>query len=301
MNNYDIGDLERISGIKAHTIRIWEKRYKLFHPKRTDTNIRLYSDDDVRKLLNIKTLLDYGWKISKIASLSDQLIVEQVFKYSEEKKDNHKSINHIVYDYFINELLYYGLIYDEVNFELIYLNAISKYGFIDSMIKIVYPLLRKIGLLWETSKAIPSQEHFISNLIRKKIISATDALPIPTKSYKSPFILFLPENEYHEIPLLFSNYVLRSKQIKTIYLGSNVPLENVIEVGKKNNVEKYLTILISNHSQKELLEIKNSFTKIFNSLKNYRLYLGGNLEVMNVFKGMNNAIWMNDVNFLLKI
>jgi len=301
MNTYDIGDLERISGIKAHTIRIWEKRYNLIKPGRKKTNIRIYTDNQIRKLLNVKTLLEKGWKISRIASLSDKALIEQVYKLSQQAntdEKNHPSLP--LLDYYINELLYFGLIYDEINFNNIYLNAISNYGFTDTMLHIIYPLLRKIGLLWETQKAIPAQEHFMSHLIRKKIISATDALPFISKPYSSPFLLFLPENEYHEIPLLFSNYILRSSHVKTLYLGPNVPLENVILAGEKNNVVNYLSVLTSNHSTRELVKLKTEIQKNFKHLKKYTLFLGGNPEAKKVFSSMKNLVWMDDAEFLLK-
>jgi DNA-binding transcriptional MerR regulator len=301
MNHYSIRDLERISGIKAHTLRIWEKRYGLIKPGRTENNIRIYTDNEIRKILNVKTLLDNGWRISRVASLSDNQLIEQVFNYSNKKTEYENKTLNVFFDYYINELLYYGLTYDEVNFERAYLNAISKYGLIDTTISIIYPLLKKTGLLWKTEKAIPAQEHFISHLIQKKIISAIDALPVQVQYNERPFLLFLPENEYHEIPLLFSNYILRSKQINTFYLGPNIPLENVIEIGQKNNIDNYLSLIISNHSEKALEKLRNRIKNAFKALRNYTFYIGGSLEVKPVFSRVKNFIWMDDVKFLLNI
>ncbi len=301
MNNYSIRDLERIAGIKAHTLRIWEKRYGLIKPGRTKSKIRIYTDNEIRKILNVKTLLDYGWKISRVASLSDNQLIEQVFNYSNEKTEYKNNTLHVFFDFYINELLFYGLTYDEVNFERAYLNAISKYGLINTTLNIIYPLLKKTGLLWKTEKAIPAQEHFISHLIQKKIISAIDSLPVQIKYDKPPFLLFLPENEYHEIPLLFSNYILRSKQIKTFYLGPSIPLENVIEIGQKNGIKNYLTLIISNHSEKALEVLRNRIKNAFKVLRSYTFYIGGSQEAKSVFSRLKNFSWMDDVNFLLNI
>lgn len=191
---YDISDLERLSGIKSHTIRMWEKRYNLLKPHRTSTNIRRYTDDDLRKLLNVRTLLDAGWKISKIASCSEKEIIRSIQKIYEEKNQT----EHFYYQYFINELIYYGVVFDEENFERIYLNAVNRFGVIETVKHIVYPLLRKVGLMWEINE-IPAQEHFITNIIRKKLITAVDTIPFSKKSKILLFYSFHPENimKYH--------------------------------------------------------------------------------------------------------
>ena len=159
MGNYSIRELEKLSGIKAHTIRIWEKRHQIIAPKRTDTNIRYYSDDDLKKILNVSILNNNGYKISHIAGLSREEMTEAVTKLAEEKTDT---------NLFIDQLTVCMIDYDEIGFEKKLAGFILKLGFERTILEILYPFLTKIGVLWLSSNITPIQEHFISNLIRQK-------------------------------------------------------------------------------------------------------------------------------------
>jgi DNA-binding transcriptional MerR regulator len=246
MGRYSIKELEKLSGIKAHTIRIWEKRHSLIKPQRTQTNIRFYSDDDLKKIINVSLLNSNGLKISKIAGMSNEEIGNKILELSE--KHNEAAVH-------IDRLIISMVELDEEKFEKILSGIILRLGFERTIIEIVYPFLEKIGVLWQTHHIIPAQEHFISHLIRQKLIVAIDALPLAPKTSKKA-MLFLPENELHELSLLFSHYRMKKAGIRTVYLGQTVPyndLKNCFEVHNpdillaaitssvtKNFLEKYI-------------------------------------------------------------
>jgi DNA-binding transcriptional MerR regulator len=223
MARYSIRELEKLSGIKAHTIRIWEKRYEIIKPKRTQTNIRYYSETDLKKLLNIAILNRQGWKISEIAKLNNDALSEKVMKFTYNSKDVESQIEKMV-------IAMVDL--DEAKFDQILSNAIMHDGFEQTIIKLIFPFFEKIGLLWQTGSINPAQEHFISNLFRQKLMVAIDNLMIPDKKNAKKFILFLPENEFHELGLLFYNYLIKKAGQSVIYLGSSVPFKDVVETNK---------------------------------------------------------------------
>lgn len=222
MSLYTIAQLAELSGIKPHTIRIWEKRYNLLMPERTNTNIRRYDDSQLRRLLNTVTLLNSGVKISTIASYTEKEINELIDKKIEE----HKSPDSLT-EILINKLFAAGIIYDEAAFEKVFNSAIEKFGVKQTYIKIIYPLLVRAGFMWLNTSLSPSQEHFASNLIRRKLFSVIDSIPLPTKQ-KQKWILFLPENEYHEIGLLFAYYLIRSAGHSVVYLGTHIPYGELV-------------------------------------------------------------------------
>ena len=231
MGQYVIKELEQLSGIKAHTIRIWEKRYHLLNPQRTTSNIRYYSDQDLKKIINVAMLHRSGMKISKISPLSEKEISEKVLAF--EGKENDKKIP-------INQLIMAMVDMEEETFEKILSSQILKFGFENTMVEMIYPFLDKIGVLWQTNHVSPAQEHFISNLIRQKIIVAIDALSLPPPS-TSKVLLFLPENEMHELGLLFYHYLIRKKGYRTYYFGQNLPYEDLKEVIRIHNPDMLFT------------------------------------------------------------
>lgn len=233
MGKYSIKELEQLSGIKAHTIRIWEKRYSLIAPRRTDTNIRFYSDDDLKKIINVSLLNSNGFKISKIAAMSTDEISQKVIELSDTKND---------YSIHINQLVTSMVHLDEEKFETALSGFFLRYNFEQTMTEIVYPFLEKTGVLWQTRNISPAQEHFISNLIRQKVIVGIDGLPLQSDSRKSA-LLFLPENELHEIGLLFSHYLLRKSGFRTIYLGQAVPHSDLKRVYETYHPDILVTAL----------------------------------------------------------
>ena len=208
MSVYSIKDLEHLSGIKAHTIRIWEQRYELFSPQRTATNIRFYSEEDLKLVLNISTLRNHGLKISKIVNMSPQAIIDEVQKWIVESE---------LFEDQIHELTKAMVDMDEFVFNQTLNQNIEKHGFEKAMMQIIYPFMNKIGILWLTNAINPAQEHFISHLVRQKIISVTDQLEYKIEG--PLFFLFLPEGELHELGLLLANYLLRARGVRTVFFG----------------------------------------------------------------------------------
>ncbi len=234
MSTYSIKDLEQLSGIKAHTLRIWEQRYDLLSPKRTETNIRYYDDADLKLILNVALLNDNGFKISKIASMKPGEIQEEVMKLTERS---------LVHDDQIHALTICMIEMDEERFEKVLSSNILKLGFEQTMLNVIYPFMSKIGILWQTGAINPAQEHFISNLVRQKLIVAIDGQV--THSNGKKFLLFLPEGELHEISLLFAAYLIKNKGHKVIYLGQSTPNEDLLAVYKLHQPEFLLTVITS--------------------------------------------------------
>lgn len=279
MTVYSIKDLEQLSGIKAHTLRIWEQRYNFIKPNRTDTNIRNYNVEDLKLILNIALLKDHGLKISKIAELTEQQIQKEVVKIADLQ---------LGFPDQIQALTTSMLELDEERFELIINANVDKFGFETTMINIVYPFLIKIGTLWITGSIGPVQEHFMANLIRQKLIFAIENIDkkyVATNS--KSFVLYLPEGEYHEIGLLFAQYIIRSRGHKVTYLGQSLPkgdLEYVVNLQRPDyvfvaitsfpnadNIQKYLTWMNSKIQHTEILltgyQVMNQPLKLAKNMK----------------------------------
>jgi MerR family transcriptional regulator, light-induced transcriptional regulator len=233
LGTYSIRDLENISGIKAHTLRIWEQRYEILQPKRTDTNIRYYDDDDLRLLLSISTLNCNGYKISAIA------------KMTREEVHNACKCLHSVCDEFahqINAMSLAMLELDEERFEKAIVNCSCKYGFEETMLKIIYPFFERVGMLWQTGMITSVQEHFVSNLVRQKLVAAIDAQKPPKVEHPLRYALFLHEHELHELSLLFAAYLLRSRGSKVLYLGQGVPEEDLRRIYEIYQPDYFFTV-----------------------------------------------------------
>ncbi len=278
---YSIRDLEKLSGIKAHTIRIWELRYGLLTPSRTDTNIRHYSNDDLRKLLNVSSLINKGMKISNISKLSSKQIQEEIAI-----EQNIESPIENFLPTAQNALMFALFEFDEESFNKAFSLAVLKLGFVDALIKVLYPILNKIGFLWNSGEIFPAQEHFISNLVKQKILSATDSLLLNTDK-QDTFILFLPEGEMHEIGLLLTNYLLRSMGKHTIFLGQSVPLDNVIATYKATNAKNLLLFIITPSHQKEIAAY---LQKLSVGCNNSHIYLSGNNKLLDKVKLASNFV-----------
>jgi DNA-binding transcriptional MerR regulator len=237
-STFNIKNLENLSGIKAHTLRIWEKRYNLLEPERTDTNIRRYSLESLKKLLNITLLYNHGFKISRIASLNVDEIPKLVRSIALKSNSEQVSINAfklamINFDY---ELF-------DINFDEILQNHDFEYCFM----QIFMPLMRELGILWQTGAISPSHEHFITNLVKQKIHLQTESLQRNKFSNDDLpiFVLFLPENEIHELGILYLNYLILSKGFRTIFLGQSLQissLETLYSYDTKFNFVSYLTV-----------------------------------------------------------
>lgn len=256
VSTYSIKDLEQLSGIKAHTLRIWEQRYDFIKPKRTDTNIRYYDDQDLKLILNVSLLKENGHKISKISKMPHAQMEKEVLKLTEKR---------LSYPEQIHALTLAMIDHDEERFEKIMSTVILQLGFEDTMIKVIYPFLMKIGILWQTGSISPSQEHFISNLIRQKIIVAIDGLFVPSSQYNNKYLLFLPENELHELSLLFSAYLIKSRKNQVIYIGQNTPFEDLINVYNSMKPDFLLTIMTSYPQAHEVQAYVDKLSQTFHN------------------------------------
>ena len=238
MNNikldFTIKDLENISGIKAHTIRIWEKRYNLLEPKRTETNIRFYSNENLQKLLNIVLLNNNDFKISKIAKMSDEELILQTRALAFGKSLKDESINALKLSMFQ---------FDKLLFNTVYHKLLEEKTFQEIFKEVFIPFLNDVGLLWQTDTLKPAHEHFISNLIVQKILINTEELQFNISNTSKTFVLFLPENEIHEIGLLYLNYELVLRGFHTVYLGQSLPLDNLDYFLESNNEICFITSL----------------------------------------------------------
>lgn len=289
---FTVKDLENLSGIKAHTIRIWEKRYNVLKPERTDNNIRLYKNEDLLRLLNISFLNNFGYKISKISSLSIEECNDLVKSIYNEKSKRALAIN----DFKIAMMNF-----DAKLFHINYNQITQNIPFKEVFYSVLIPLLEEIGLLWQTSTIKPSHEHFISYLIRQKLTSKIEELQLVCPVYKDQVVvLFLPENEVHDLGLMFINAELIQKGYKTVFLGDNIPLDDLTDF--KNHFDEiiflsYLTIAPTS-------ELINSYVASFEELvlkdTNSQLWLLGKqveyLEVnsKNVFKYSGIEDLLND-------
>ncbi len=225
MNAFTIKDLENLSGVKAHTIRIWEQRYSFLKPQRTGTNIRYYSNDELKTVLNVALLNKFGYKISHI----NKMEVEEINKTIVSLSYGEAQQEHIV-----NELIGYMISLELDAFEELLNDNIRLRGIETIINDIIFPLLEKIGILWLTSHINPAQEHLVSNIIRQKLVVGIENTVANADAHKMA-LLFLPEGEHHELGLLYVHYLLKSRGIKTLYLGANVPLPDLKFIVKLKN------------------------------------------------------------------
>jgi DNA-binding transcriptional MerR regulator len=296
MNNiqvsFSIKDLENLTGIKAHTIRIWEKRYNLLSPNRTDTNIRNYSLTSFQKLLNISFLNNNGLKISKIASLREEEIPIKVREIASRAKAE---------DHAINAFKMAMINFDQVLFYNTYNNLIENKTFSEVFYSVFLPLLDEIGLLWQTNTITPAHEHFLTVHIKQKILINIERLQsLEPKPVSKTFILYLPENEIHDIGLLFVNYQLRKKGYHTIFLGESVPMESLIDLHDFFDEITFISYFTVNPEEKLIPNYLKKFSDTLLAQDNSRLLLLGrrlmdydisNLpEKMTVYKSIENFV-----------
>ena len=251
-NSFSIKNLENISGIKAHTIRIWEKRYNLLSPERTDTNIRRYSLDSLRKLLNITLLYNHGFKISKIANLEEGEIPFLVRDIA--LKSNSEQVS-------INAFKLSMVNFDTVMFDATFDELMNNKDFDFIFMKIFVPLMSELGILWQTGAISPSHEHFVTNLIKQKIHIQTELIQRKhtPKNNVSSFVLYLPENEIHELSILYLNYHILSKGFKTIFLGQSVPTSSLKTILSYSENLHFVTYLTVEPNREEIEDYLNDF------------------------------------------
>src|SRR3982751_1391787 len=235
MQIFSIRDIENLTGVKAHTLRIWEQRYKFFQPKRKESQHRFYDKEDLKKLLRVSYLYHNGWKISKIAAMPDPVIEQTIANATVAEGENRQ---------FVALMIEAAVDFNEARIISLLNEIIEKIGFELCITEVCYPYLQKIGLLWSTNNVIPAQEHFSSYIIQNRIIVETDKLPLLNKAPE--ILLICPEGEYHELPLLFINYLLRKMGRSTLYLGSNILKSEIQDVAKLTGVSYLYIHLITN-------------------------------------------------------
>jgi DNA-binding transcriptional MerR regulator len=246
--------LEKLSGIKAHTIRIWEQRYGVIAPKRTKTNIRYYQDDDLKFLLNVALLNKNGIKISRIAKMSRHDVAEKVAAISE--------IN-FEYSTQLDALTISMIEMDEQKFDRIISTNTQQLGFERTMLEVIYPFLDKLGVLWLTGSINPVQENFISYLIRQKIIVAIDKEPIPQGKQVKKFIIYLPEGEKQELSLLFMHYILKSRRNQVLYLGQDISLTDLRDACKVHKPDFIFTMVTETFAKEPVQRYVDKLSEVF--------------------------------------
>lgn len=262
MDKFTIKDLENLSGIKAHTIRIWEQRYRFLKPKRTNTNIRYYSNEELKTILNISLLNKYGFKISHIDKMTQQQIRERIASLGNEQAQKEKEVN---------ELLHKMVDLDIAGFEKLLNNHIITKGVERTITQIVFTFLERTGVLWQTGHINPAHEHLACNIIRQKLIAAIDTCHVPVKKRKTA-MLFLPEGEHHELGILYITYLLKKTGIAVIYPGANLPINDATYLAM---IKKPDIIFIHLTNPAGLPSFEALLKKIQSSFKGFRVIVSG--------------------------
>lgn len=285
---FSIKDIEKLSGIKAHTLRIWEQRYGILKPNRTDTNIRWYDNDELKNILNVSLLNNHGYKISKIAGLSKEEIASEVTKIVDSTSKECEQISSLIIS--MVEM-------DERRFEQIISNQILRNGFSYTIEEVIYPFLHKIGVMWHTGSINPAQEHFITHLIRQKLIVAIDGQIVIEKNQSKKFILYLPENELHELSLLYFTYLLKSNGHFVTYLGQSIPMIDVERVAEVKNSDYIVSVFTH-----KMDSIQDYLNQLAVSFPHKRLLLSGYELVKEGVKLPENAkLFKTPADFLALI
>lgn len=244
MDHFSISELSRLSGIKAYTIRIWEKRYQALSPDRTEGNTRVYNNKQLRRLLNIAGMMELGYKVSDLCAMSDVAL----FRLVQEKKEH---LAEGLEGFFISQLISSGFTYDEPHFTSVFAQCVARFGVKDAYVKVLYPMLQRIGILWNSDRINPGNEHFITNLLRQKILTAIDMLSSPVDTADT-WMLFLPENEFHETGLMIAHYLIRHSGQRSVYLGANVPQDALKAAAEGIRPNKVLFFFVQGNTKEEL-------------------------------------------------
>jgi len=276
MEEYSMAQVELLTGISAHKLRMWERRYTFLKPMRSPTNIRFYSDQQLKKLINVGILNRNGFRISKIDKMSTLEVFENVTEIlsniSEENSDE------------INALVLYMFELNEVAFNKVFQRSIMRKGFLSTITEIIYPFLNQIGILWSNNKLMIAQEHFISNLVRQKIISAIETLPSPQENAPS-IVFFLEKNEDHELGLLLGSFIAKDLGWKVFYLGQRVPYENIKTVVEMVEPALLMTLITSPLKDSQI----KTFSNFFNTI-DIPLLLSGNVQQLEENVLLKNKI-----------
>lgn len=284
---YSISHLEQLSGVQAHTIRMWEQRYNALVPHRSAGNTRYYDDQHLVKLLNIVSIHQKGLKISKICELSQNEInnlIEEDIKETVSKNQQ--------FEFYIAQLLNFGMSYNEAAFDSLLSKCINDYSLTEAYKSVIYPMLVRLGLMWRKHSICIAQEHFLTNIIRQKICAAINNLSIPS-SNKPTWVLFLPQDEEHEIGLLFAHYLLRQAGQRVLYLGSRVSLASLKEATALNKVTYLMLFMVQTRLAKEIQKYIDETSATF---ENKKIYLAGSQNLIENIKLPEGMQWLRNIN-----
>ena len=285
MEQFTIRDLESLSGIKAHTIRVWERRYSIIRPLRTDTNRRRYTGSDLRRIINISILIHNGFKISKIAVLTDSEVEEKTAVVLAASTEGIAEIDLLV-------LAMFALNTRAVNETI--MKSVLKRGLEDTFTDVIFPFMNRIGIMWQTGTVNPGYEHFMTNIFRNRLITALDGIPDNQKPESGKALLFLPENELHELPLPFFAWLARKMNYEIMQLGQMTPLSSVIEISEKWNPDFVITGTVTGLPEKPL-EFLKELAKAFSGRKTI---VAGTLATVALKSGIEGIIPIRSVGEL---
>ncbi len=273
MDLFSISQLSRYSGIKPHTIRIWEQRYDALKPIRSEGNTRYYDNEQLRRLLNIVSLTNItNYKISELCQMSDKKLFDMI---NEEVDRSIQPENQ--HEYYISQLIAGVMSFDELHFDKMIMKSLVRYGVKEAYVKVIYPLLVRTGLMWLSDVLSPASEHFMSNLLKQKIFAAIDGLP-PVKSTADKWLLFLKEDEFHEIGLLFANYMIRLSGRQVVYLGSNVPVASLTQAIRTIQPE-YLLFFVMRNDASDITE--NYDQQLTSSFTGKKIFVAGDSQLLS--------------------
>ncbi len=288
MTFYSIKDLEYLSGVKAHTIRIWEKRYQLFSPVRSDTNIRSYTDDDVRRILNVSMLIKNGYKISNVAAFDTEKLQSEVLRINRNLTDPEKNVD---------QLMFQTVNLDTFGFQDLLDKIIQEFGFPKTMQQVIFPLFERIGILWQAGSIFIAHEHFVSNLIRNRIITETGKLE---KNESAQTVLFfLRENEWHEMGLLYFNFLAVEAGLRCVYLGQSLPFSDLTNLLASTRFDFVCTSFTSAIEKAELELYLANLSLVFNS--NKIIVVGRQINLLKPKLPSNVVVIKNHNDFFRKI
>jgi MerR family transcriptional regulator, light-induced transcriptional regulator len=287
MNSFSISKLQRITGINIHSIRAWEKRYNALKPERTKGNTRYYNGNQLRRLLNIASLMESGYKISEICSMEDHKLHE-LLEIKIKETNKYKSGDYLL----VNQMVASAIEFNETLFHKIFSSSVMCYGLEGAYLKVIYPALQRLGMMWFSDKIAPAQEHFVLNLIRQKLDTSIDMIPLSHYS-KEHWLLFLPENEFHEIGLLMAHYLLRNAGHRSTYLGANVPFDSLIDSVEILKPTSLLSFFVCKDYEQNDNDIVQQMNQLFPSQKKFlatepsRLAELGNLKDITPLHSLN--------------
>jgi MerR family transcriptional regulator, light-induced transcriptional regulator len=289
MDTFSISQLSQLSGIKPHTIRMWEQRYNALTPYRSEGNTRYYDNTQLRRLLNIASLMESDYKVSELCSMPDK----KLFQLVSQSTQNTKLLEGQT-GYFISQLIAAGMSYDEAGFDKTFSHCLMRYGLKEAYTKILYPMLVRIGLMWAADAVIPAYEHFISNLVRKKLFTAIDSLP-PAKTEASSWLLFLREDEFHEIGLLLSYYLIQLSGQKVIYLGANIPTESLRIAVKQTGATVLLSFFVCHDTTENMQAYLENLSRDFPASK---IYISAYPQAIIQARPLKKINWLQSVDDL---